>query len=101
MDFFSTSLTLIQSRNNVVCPVLNGPCRECGHDMSVTVLPRSILGGGGGWVTGIFESDKLFISLPIGKTLLFSLPQNLFSVYKIGYQTIYLVFIWRLKRRAM
>ena len=74
MDFFSTSLTLIQSRNNVVCPVLNGPCRECGHDMSVTVLPRSILGGGGGVVTGIFESDKLFISLPIGKTLLFSLP---------------------------
>ena len=48
MDFFSTSLTLIQRRNNVVCPVVNGPCRECGHDMSVTVIPQSILGGGGG-----------------------------------------------------
>ena len=72
MDFFSTSLTLTQRRNNVVCPVVNGPCRECGHDMSVTVIPQSILGGGGG--TGIFESDKLFISIPIGKSLLFSLP---------------------------
>ena len=47
MDFFSTSLTLIQRRNNVVCPVVNGPCRECGHDMSVTVIPHQYSGGGG------------------------------------------------------